>query len=179
MKFSLAQIRKKTANNRTFYFEEVIDVSDLKQLFDDIRDIRTSHVTGECIVRGEQIIFTLRIQGELILPCARTLVDVPYTYDINTVEIFTTSLYLTEEDEEEEIHPVEGEVLDLAPYIKENIILDIPFRVISEEADKESNVPQEGHGWQVVSESELSQKQTIDPRMKKLQSLLEKDKKEK
>ncbi|GEN30330.1 uncharacterized protein HNQ35_000960 [Cerasibacillus quisquiliarum] len=179
MKFSLAQINKNTAHNRSFHFKEDMDVSDLKTLNDDIRDIQTAYVTGDCIVRGKQIIFTLRIQGEMILPCARTLVDVPYAFDINAVEVFSTSEYLTEAEEEEEIHPVQGEVLDLAPYIKENILLDIPFRVISDEVDKENNVPQEGHGWQVVSESELSQQQTIDPRMKKLQSLLEKDKKEK
>ncbi|HEY4602402.1 MAG TPA: YceD family protein [Cerasibacillus sp.] len=179
MKFSLAQIRKNTANNRSFHFEEDISVSDLKQLYDDIRDIGSAHVTGNCIVRGEQIIFTLRIQGEMILPCARTLVDVPYSFDINAIEIFSTSQYLSEDEKEEEIHPIQGEVLDLAPYIKENIILDIPFRVISEEADKENNVPREGHGWQVVSKSELSQEQTIDPRMKKLQSLLKNHEKEK
>ncbi|TXL67586.1 hypothetical protein FHP05_00790 [Cerasibacillus terrae] len=180
MKFTLGQIKKNTINNTSFYFKEEVDVSDLKQLNDEIRKINSVDVAGNYVMQGEEIIFTFTITGEMILPCARTLVDVKYSFEIDALEIFSISPYYGKEEEEEEIHRIDGEVLDLTPYIKENILLDMPFRVFSQDEKAQNNVPQEGRGWEVVSEENKSEREpSIDPRMKKLQSLLKDNKKEK
>jgi len=170
MKFSIAQLRK-SAHQEAFAIDENIDVSDLEKMNNDIRKIDAVHVTGKCYMQGEQFIFDLNIQGELILPCARTLKDVPYSIDIQTSEVFTSSPY--DADEENEIHPVEGEVIDLTPFIKEHIILNLPFRVFSEDAMDPENTLNKGQGWELITEEE-KKTSTVDPRMKKLESLLEK-----
>ncbi|WP_369813163.1 YceD family protein [Virgibacillus halodenitrificans] len=113
----------------------------------------------------------------MTLPCARTLVDVPYPFDIKADEVFTTSSYYTEEEEEDEIHPVKGEVLDLTPLIKENILLEVPFRVFSDGENNQQGAPKKGQDWEFVSEEK--KEKTIDPRFKKLETLLEKNKKDK
>ncbi|WP_337020479.1 YceD family protein, partial [Oceanobacillus massiliensis] len=110
--------------------------------------------------------------------CARTLVDVSCPFAIQAKEIFTTASYYGNDETENEIHPIDGEVLDLTPYIKENIVLEIPFRVFSNEVNPEDGAPSQGKGWEFISE-EVKEEKTIDPRLKKLESLLENNKKEK
>jgi len=180
LKFTLGEIRK-NAFNDSFSFEGEIDVSDLVNLHNDIRKITPVRVQGNYALDGEEIIFTLNMSGEMILPCARTLVDVPYTFDIHEVEVFTTSLYIGEDEEENEIHPVEGEVIDLGPCIKENIMLAVPYRVFSDDEEAVKNAPFEGEGWTYTleeDEDDVERKDVVDPRLQKLQKLLN-DKEEK
>jgi|SRR5690625_210170 len=168
MKFSIAQLRK-SAHQEAFVFDENVDVSDLEEMNNDIRKIDTVNVTGQCYIQGEQFVFHLHIEGSMILPCARTLADVPYTLNVQADEVFTTSPY--DADEENEIYPAEGEIIDLTPYIKEHIILNIPFRVYSEDALNSENTLSKGQGWKLVTEEEKPDT-AVDPRLKKLESLL-------
>ncbi|SET30053.1 uncharacterized protein SAMN05216389_108134 [Oceanobacillus limi] len=176
MKFTVAQIKKK-AFNEPFTFADKVDVSELETMNNDIRQIKPVDVQGECTVHGDQFIFQFTIRGEMILPCARTLVDVTYPFDIRAREIFTTTSYLADGDQEDEIHLIDGEVLDLTPYIKENILLEVPFRVFSDEADVQENFLQKGNDWEVTSENTKEKK--IDPRLKKLENLFKDNEKEK
>lgn len=177
MKISVSQIQRGSFN-APLEVEETVDVSELETMNNDIRRIGPAQVKALLTMdQNEEIIASLTIKGEMTLPCARTLVDVPYSYDISVDEVFSTSPFITEDELEEEIHPVEGEVLDLKPYIMENILLDIPFRVFSEESNPEGAAPKDGAGWSFVQEEEPKE-QTIDPRLKKLASLLENNKKE-
>ncbi|RKQ37384.1 YceD family protein [Oceanobacillus halophilus] len=173
MKFTLGQIRKH-ANNEPFTFDDNVDVSELESMNNDIREINPVRVHGHCTQRGEQFFFSFTIEGEMILPDARTLVDVPYPFKIKANEVFSISSYISAEEEEQEIHPIDGDVIDLTPYIKENILLEKPFRVIS---DKDAeDAPFSGDGWEFLSEEQ--EKSKIDPRFQKLQSLLDKKSKE-
>ncbi|MBU5467751.1 DUF177 domain-containing protein [Virgibacillus sp. MSJ-26] len=175
MKLTLGKI-KRNAFEQPYIFEKKVDVSELEKMNNDIRKINPVDVKAMCTMQGEEIIITLNLKGEMILPCARTLVDVVYPFNITADEIYTLSPYYSEEDEEDEIHPVDGEVIDLTPQIKENILLDIPFRVFSDDENAQKNAPTKGEGWEIISEE--TDDQSIDPRMKKLEKLL-KDKKEK
>lgn len=180
MKLLLSQIKQK-AYNEPFIFEEKVDVSELVSMNNDIRAIQPVQVQGECTLDGDQIIFSLTISGEMILPCARTLADVAHPFEIHEVEIFSSSPYYGREESENEIYPVEGEVLDLTPCILENILLAIPFRVFSDDEEVLKQALLQGDGWEYTQESEIVSKQekTIDPRLKKLQSLLENNDNEK
>lgn len=180
MKFLLNEI-KKNAQNKPFTFDREMDASELARAnSNDIRDISTVRVQGNCVLDGDQFIFTLHISGEMILPCARTLEDVNYPFDVKEVEVFSESPYYGEEEEEEEIHQVEGEVIDLAPLIYENIILATPYRVYSDE-DVLKNALTKGDGWELSLENESEEQreddQKIDPRLKKLKKLLDNDEK--
>ncbi|MFS0672333.1 YceD family protein [Ornithinibacillus sp. 179-J 7C1 HS] len=174
MKFTLAQL-KKDAFNKPFHFSGEVDVSELETMNNDIRKISSVEVEGTCNMQGEQYFFRFTISGKMILPCARTLVDVPYPFEIEAEEIFSSSPY-NNEDDDAEIHPIHGEVLDLMPYIKENILLEVPFRVFSDEVEK-TDVLQKGNDWEVLSEKPKEVK--IDPRFKKLESLFKDTEKEK
>lgn len=166
MKLSLGQI-KKLAWDKPYTFEKNVNVSELETMNNDIREISVVSVQATCFMKDEEIIVSLKIEGEMILPCARTLVDVKVPLDIKADEVYSISPYY---DEEDEIHPVNGEVLDLTPQIMENILLNTPYRVFSADKEAQKNVPLKGEGWEVVSEE--ATKNVVDPRMKKLEKLL-------
>lgn len=175
MKLSVSQIRNGSFKGPV-EFEGTVDVSELSKMNNEVRNTHPAEVKAVFTVDRDEIFANLEIKGELILPCARTLVDVPYQYDISVDEVFSTSSYLTEEELENEIHPIEGEVLDLKPYILENILLDIPYRVFTTDPDPVGAAPTEGDGWSFVQDE--PKEQTIDPRLEKLAAFFEKQKKE-
>ncbi len=172
MKFSIMELQKETFDGAVS-FDESVDVSELETLNNDIREIGSVRVKGICTMDKDEFVFSFTIKGEMILPCARTLVDVQYPFDIRATEIFSTSLHIAEEDEEDGVHQILEDTLDLTPYIMENIILSMPYRVFSNEKAIE-----DGEGWSFFIEDDYEEKQqeTIDPRLAKLQSLLDNDK---
>lgn len=170
MKFSLQKL--KNVGSEPLYFEEYVDISELEEMKNDIREIEPVHVKGHTTMQGEEITFQFTIDGKMILPCARTLADVRYPFQVDALEVFSTSLYYNVEDDSE-IHPVNGEVLDLTPYIEENVLLEVPFRVFSDDKEVQENALTEGEGWELKTEGATEEK--IDPRLEKLQSLLEDD----
>lgn len=179
MKFALNKI-KKDAYNGPFTFEERIELPGLAKLHSDIRNVSDILVQGECEVQGYEIIFTLTISGEFILPCARTLVDVPYLFKVNEVEVYSESPYYGKEEEENEVHQIVGEVIDLTPQIQENVLLAVPFRVFSEDEEVIRSSTFEGDGWEfkLEEEHEDAQQEKIDPRLKKLKTLLDDENKD-
>ncbi|WP_026570467.1 MULTISPECIES: DUF177 domain-containing protein [Sediminibacillus] len=170
MKFSLQKL--KMAGTEGYSFEDHVDISEIEEMNNDIRKIDPVLVKGRATTQGNEITFHFSIDGEMILPCARTLVDVPYPFHIDALEVFSASPYYQEEDESE-IHPVDGEMLDLNPYIKENVLLEVPFRVFSDDPKVQENALTEGEGWELQTEGKSEEK--VDPRLEKLQSLLNKN----
>ncbi len=173
MKFSIQQI-KNEAFEGPVTFEEKLDVSELLSLpNNEIIDIGEVFVYGMYVLENHEIIFSFTIEGEMILPCARTLVEVNYPFRFRGTEIFTTKASVAAK--EEEIHHVTEEVIDLRPYILETILLQKPYRVFAENAEV-----QDGEGWSFYTEDrfEEEKKQKVDPRLAKLQKLLDEKKDE-
>lgn len=171
MKFPIQKVKQ--AGEKPFYFEGEVDISSLEEAKNDIRKIAPVTVNGQAEMKGDELKVSMTLDGDMILPCARTLVDVPFVFHIQADEYFNLSPYYEMEDESE-VHPLPGEVLDLTPYIKENVLLEVPFRVFAE--NPEDAPPQEGDGWEVVEEKPQSEEK-VDPRLAKLESFL--DEKEK
>lgn len=168
MKFSVKKIQA-DVNHGPISFEQRLDVSELVDLpNNDIRQIDPVQVHGMCVVENDEIIFSFSIEGEMILPCARTLADVTYPFRFRTNEIFTTKY--EKADEEEEIHFIAEDVIDLKPYIFETILLQMPYRVFSDE-----KVIEDGDGWAFHTEDTFAKAEAkkIDPRLAKLQQLLD------
>lgn len=157
----------KQSQGESVPFREEVDISDIAELDNDIRRIDPVLVEGTARMDGEDIACDYQIQGTMILPCARTLVDVPYDFSIHAIEFFTISSYREGED----VHLINGEVLDLTPFIKENVLLEIPLRVFADQDELEANTMKEGQGWTLITEEEKSD--TVDPRLEKLKSLLD------
>ncbi|MDM5189631.1 DUF177 domain-containing protein [Bacillus sp. DX4.1] len=169
MKWSIHQLNK--LRNKGLTLDEMVDVSELKEVEKDIREIKPVHVTGRVDFGSNKFTFHLHITGSMVLPCSRSLVDVTLPFDMKTIEVFQTSAEVAEEYETEaEIHRLEGEVLDLLPIIKENILLEIPMQIFSD--DVSGGAPSKGQDWQVISEK--NEEKTVDPRLAGLAKFFDK-----
>ena len=101
------------------------------------------------------------ITGEMILPCSVTLkpVKVPLDtdFDVNIADFI-------KETEEKSI--ICENILDIFPIIWENILMEIPMKVVSDDV---SNQTMGGDGWKFVSEKEEIK---TNPELEKLKDLL-------
>ena len=104
----------------------------------NITKINDMHATGYAKVNYEDNIeLELDVSGSLIMPCAITLEDV----------IVPINVHISEEILENTLN--NDFFLDLLDILWENIVLEIPIRVVKEGAKLES---QKGVGWEIISE---------------------------
>lgn len=121
------------------FSKEELKGTDLIQL-DDVK------IEGEIKSRHDDYEIILNISGEMVLPCALTLEPVSYPFAIEIDEYFNEFM----EESLENAKKIENK-LDIFPIIWENILMEIPTKVVSENA-KNSKV--EGNGWKLITEEE-------------------------
>ncbi|PYZ97910.1 hypothetical protein CR205_04760 [Alteribacter lacisalsi] len=167
MKWSIQQLLSYKHNG--LHIDESVDVSELQKRDREIRQISPVHVTGEAAFTSNAVTFELRIEGEMTLPCARTLNDVKYPFSIEANEIFKLEEW-ADFEETEDVHELEDNTVDLLPYVKERILLEKPMQVFSGKED--GPAPAQGKDWELVSEEEQQKK--VDPRLKKLEKFFDK-----
>ena len=104
----------------------------------------------------------MSISGIMVLPCSITLKETDYPFES---KISDTLVNLFEEigDFEKKIE----NTIDILPIIWENILMEIPMKVVSENAKFEK---QEGNGWKLITEEE--ENEVINPEFEKLKDLL-------
>jgi uncharacterized protein len=159
LKWTLSQLQK--YRNKDFPIDETIRVDEIKETDPSIREVSPMHITGRGDIDSTKVTFHIKIEGHLILPCSRTLVDVKLPINVETTETFLLqgSVYETEED----VNQVKGDVIDVMPIIREILLLEVPMQVFCEDVNTEGAAPQSGKDWEVVHEEEQSKK--IDPRL--------------
>ena len=107
----------------------------------EIRELKNVKVSGIIEIDYEDnLILNLKINGTMILPCAVTLVDVEYEFETEFDNIIGNF---------EEIYKNNKNALEISEILWENIVLEIPIRVVSENC-KPSNTS--GDGWELISE---------------------------
>ncbi|KEZ49976.1 MULTISPECIES: YceD family protein [Metabacillus] len=161
MKWSINELNK--LQNKGLQIDETIQLTDMRGALSEVRDISPVKVTGRADLGSSKAVFHLTLSGTLILPCARTLVDVPFPFEIHTTETFLLKPN-ADFEMEEDVHHVQEDIVDLIPVIKENILLEVPMQVFSDSVEENDQAaPQEGKDWKVISEEENKNK--IDPRL--------------
>lgn len=153
-----------------FEVNETLDFKSIAAKHNEIRKISPVKISGTGRLSGEDVIFDLTIKCDLILPCALTLDDVNYHMNINTKEFFTFREHAKEEDYDYDMNIVKGQVIELASVVWQNIVVNIPIRVVSEHAYEK--MEKQGDDWQIVDEN--NQEDSIDPRFSILKDLLKK-----
>jgi len=104
----------------------------------------------------------INVSGELVLPCSVTLepVKYPFSFEINEI--------IDEKDENNLKKDVN--TLELKPYLWENILVEIPLRIVSENAYKKEY---KGDGWQLINED--TKKENKNNPFEALNQLLDKE----
>ena len=107
----------------------------------DIRKLKDIHVNGEIKIDYDDFInLNLEIDGIMVLPCAKTLKDVDYKF--NTIIEESIGKF-------EEIYKNNKNTLEITDILWENIVLEIPIRVVSSDI-MPSNTS--GDGWELIEE---------------------------
>ena len=111
MKYSLQWIIK---HKGTFDFEEEITFpSEMFEKYAHINGLKDVIVsgTGNLDTRDKRLYVDLNIKGTMILPCALTLEDVDYPFDIDSTEVFS----FEKPDPLEDVHEAKKDVVDFTP----------------------------------------------------------------
>ena len=148
-------IDKNILIDTTYSFsKEEMEGTDLLKL-DNVKIVGELHknVLGNIVLSAE-------VSGVMVLPCAITLKPVNYPFSL-IIDDEIEKLY---ENIEEKTTNLQN-TIDILPIIWENILMEIPTRVVSPDADI-SNLS--GDGWRVITDEEES----VNAELSKLNDLL-------
>ena len=151
----------KLRNNivKEIVIDEFVSIGDNLMHNTELLGIKDVHVSGNLVKNAmDDIVLNLSVSGIMVLECALTLkpVDYPFMYDING----------NLEDFLEEIDKKVENTIDILPIIWENILMEIPMRIVSPDAQVETL---QGDGWRFVTEGEHN---NVNPELEKLKDLL-------
>ena len=104
-----------------------------------ILDMKEIYVKGSLT---QEYQLDLNIKGEMILPCSLTLEPVNYPFDIKIDENLDEFIENTKKTQK---------TIDILPIIWENILMEIPMKVVSPNA---KNIKTKGDGWELITDSE-------------------------
>lgn len=143
MLLDLTKLQNRKENELTF--NELITLD--RELYKDT-DIRSLSPLDVSInihrVTDSDYSMDLNIKGTMVLPCSVTLKDVNYPFEVKT-EVKVSN---NDENDEEYVKIMQNNI-DIIPIIWQNIVLEIPLRVVSEDI---SDSPVEGDGWKLIRE---------------------------
>lgn len=134
--------------NRTLdelVYDDIVTLD--SELYKDTDIIRLSPVSVHAVIKritDSSYNMMLNIKGTMVLPCSITLKEVDYPFDINT------EVKLSNDDEDfEEYVKISQNNIDIISIIWQNIVLEIPLRVVSEDIDDSLT---SGDGWKLIRE---------------------------
>lgn len=114
----------------------------------DIRKLDKVLINGFIKEMGDDVFnLSINVKGKMILPCALSLEDVDYPFEINIDE------EVGFDDDFEKNYKIISNTLDILPILWENIVLEIPSRVVKDDA----KIKTKGDGWCLTSEEELNE----------------------
>lgn len=126
----------------------------------ELLDLKDVKATGELKKDSmDDITLYLNVTGTMYLPCALTLESVEHKFEFTIDDKLENVLEEVKNDKKIE------NTIDILPIIWENILMEIPMRVVSPNAKPEKL---KGEGWQIITE----QKGNVNPELEKLKDLL-------
>lgn len=126
----------------------------------ELLDLKDVKATGELKKDSmDDITLYLNVTGTMYLPCALTLESVEHKFEFTIDDKLENVLEEVKNDKKIE------NTIDILPIIWENILMEIPMRVVSPNAKPEKL---KGEGWQFITE----QKGNVNPELEKLKDLL-------
>ncbi len=127
-----------------------------------ILELKNVKIIGSLSLEDKNHYLECSISGIMIVPCSLTLKPVDYHFEIK-VEGMIEELF----QEIGENVKNNQNTIDILPIIWENILMEIPMKVVSDQTDE---VKTSGDGWRLITEEDNNKK--INPELEKLKDLL-------
>lgn len=155
MKWSLQELNKKHSVEfeTAFYLKQ-----ELTSREPEILDVSEVVVNGRVDADGGIYSLNFTADYTLTMPSSRSLalVEVPMTLTVS--ELFATSEYFEANQADldaDMLFILDKDLIDLAESVADNILLEIPLRVLTDEEKQSDELPS-GSAWQVLSEDDYA-----------------------
>lgn len=128
MKWSVSQLRKLTTN--PYHFSLEIDFSNEAEQVEDIQSIGIALVEGT-ISRVDDDIFrcVYHLKVDLVLSCSLTLEPVNYSMNFEQEDLIGYA-----NENYDDVVEISGNTVDLKAIVWDNIIVNIPIRIVRDDA---------------------------------------------
>lgn len=156
---NIQEIRK---NPDGLKFEQNFDLAqELQERNAEILDVKNVTAKGKAQYEDGLYFLDYELSYTITLASSRSMepVDLQESYLVN--EIFADGQRGgSQQDllEEDLVLPIEGDRIDLAESVADNILLNIPLKILTPEEEAGSEMPT-GNDWQVMTEEEYQQSQ--------------------
>ncbi|GHV97437.1 DUF177 domain-containing protein [Lactobacillus nasalidis] len=143
---------------------------------DLLYEVKNAHVEGQLFYDEPFVTGNFQVEADLLVPSSRSLEAVPLHQKFSFVENYSDHEPTQEEKELGlMIIPLADDRIDVQTAVEDNILLNIPTTILTEQEATEGLYP-EGQGWEVVSEQDFAEqkKDQVNPAFAQLQDLLDK-----
>ncbi len=117
------------------------------------------------LFNNKEYYLDILLTGVMVLPCAMTLKPVNHEFEVTITGNVVSML----KEIDEKFEKIEN-TIDIFPILWENILMEIPLRVVSDES---KDMSLSGNGWRLITEQE--EKTNTNPELEKLKDLLKKE----
>ena len=160
MNIDLTNLKNRSTKKLTIHENVIVDKELLNQT--ELMDLKDVIVEGDLFLDSlDEYQFSIEIHGIMTLPCAITLQPVDYPFHIEV----EGNVYDLMNEIDENAKKSENSI-DIFPIIWENILMEIPLRVVAEDAKE---VTMAGDGWRFVTDTET--KKSTNSELEKLKDL--------
>ncbi|MGD8190158.1 YceD family protein [Brevibacillus ginsengisoli] len=143
-------------------FQTTLEADELKSRHQEVRGMSDVNAQGEAMLLGGLYYVNGKMDADVNFVCARCLKPFQEHMTVPFSETFASPDSDVEYDEESDIHPVEGDEIELDPILQEDFLLALPIIPFCEE-DCKGLCPTCGVNW---NEQQCScNNQRIDPRL--------------
>ncbi len=156
----------RTSEESRFDLYENFEVS--KDLLDNANILKLNNLLIDGTIElynNKEYYLDIVLSGTMVLPCAMTLKPVNHDFEVNICGDIMNML----KEIDEKVEKIEN-TIDIFPILWENILMEIPLRVVSDES---KDMSLSGNGWRLITEQE--EKTNTNPELEKLKDLLKKE----
>jgi len=179
LKYNLNDIKYESNGRKGLDF--IVEMGTISYYGDEIKILTPIHVTGALYSLENNIFLTCNIATKMETTCSRCLQTFTYEYNtsINTELVQEKNIKdVNDVDSDDDILIYKEDIIDLAKIIEENIIINIPMKLLCSESCKglclKCGKDLNTHNCNCeVDEDDEDEK--LDPRLSKLKQLLDQD----
>ncbi len=178
MKIDLTSLKREKKSQVDLNFLLTLDT--INYHGDVIKQLSPASVTGKLYVMNDKIFLTCEVYTEFQVNCSRCLKSFNYPMDTNiSAELVREDAVEDEDDDEiDDLVYYQDDIIDLAEVVRENIILQLPMKMLCTENCR-GLCSQCGGDLNLhqceCNSAEEEEGEGLDPRLAKLRKLLHQD----
>ena len=160
MKLNIQEVRKQPEG---LYFEQTLDLSaDLRERNQEILDVKDILAVGKVQYEDRMFFLDYQLSYTIVLASSRSMEPVELAESYPVTEVFmegATNQLDQEVLDDDLVLPIENGEIDLAESVSDNILLNIPIKVLTAEEAGQGFVS--GNDWQIMTEEEYKAQQAV------------------